>query len=64
MFQSIYTKITANIQKSLGKGSIWIIDSLIDHAISVSKYNPSTGNSCGKLPKGLDHLRKGLILKT
>ena len=64
VFQSIYTKITANIQKSLGKGSIWIIDSLIDHAISVSKYNPSTGNSCRKLPKGLDHLRKGLILKT
>ena len=61
MFQSIYTTIITNIQKSLGKGSGWIIDSVIDHTISISKYNPLAGNSYIKLPKELDHPRKGLI---
>ena len=37
VFQSIYTTITTNIQKSLGKGSGWIIDSVIYHTISTSK---------------------------
>ena len=35
LFQSIYTIITKNIQKSLGKGSGWIIDSVIDHMVSI-----------------------------
>ena len=38
-----------------------IIDSAIDHAISISKYNPLAGSSYIKLPKELDHPRKGLI---
>ena len=37
MFQSVYTTIKTNIQKSLGKGSGWIIDSVIDHTINISK---------------------------
>ena len=37
VFQSIYAKIITNIQKYLGKGSGWIIDSVIDHTISISK---------------------------
>ena len=61
MFQSIYTTIITNIQKSLGKGSGWIIDSVIDHTISISKYNPLAGNMYIKLPKELDHPRKRLI---
>ena len=61
VFQSIYTIIITNIQKSLGKGSGWIIDSVIDHTISISKYNPLAGSSYIKLPEELDHLRKGLI---
>ena len=61
VFQSIYTTVITNIQKSLGKGSGWIIDSVIDHTISISKYNPLAGNSYIKLPKELDHPRKGLI---
>ena len=61
VFQSIYTIIISNIQKSLGKGSGWIIDSVIDHTISISKYNPLAGSSYIKLPKELDHPRKGLI---
>ena len=28
--------------KCLGKGSGWITDSVIDHNINTSKYNPST----------------------
>ena len=34
VFQSIYTTIITNIQKYLGKGSGWIIDTVIDHTIS------------------------------
>ena len=37
------------------------MDSVIDHAISISKYNPLAGISYIKLPKELDHPRKGLI---
>ena len=62
VFQSsIYTTIITNIQKSLGKGSGWIIDSVIDHTISISKYTPLAGHSYIKLPKELDHPRKALI---
>ena len=34
-FKSIYTTIIENIRKSLGKGSGWIIDSVIDHILLV-----------------------------
>ena len=44
-FKSIYRIIITNIQKSSGKGSGWIIDSVIDHTISISKYNPLAGSS-------------------
>ena len=47
-----------NIQKSLGKGSGWIIDSVIEHNISISKYNPLAGSIYIKLLKELDHPRK------
>ena len=35
VFQSIYTTIVSNIHKSLRKDSGWIIDSVIDHTISI-----------------------------
>ena len=35
VFESIYTTIISSIQKSLGKGSDYIIDSVIDHTISI-----------------------------
>ena len=50
-----------NIQKSLGKGSGWIIDLIIDHTLSISKYNLLVGSSYIKLPKELDYPRIGLI---
>ena len=61
VFKSIYTTIIANIQKSSGKGLGWIVDSVIDHTSSISKYNLLVGKSYIKLPKELHHLRKGLI---
>ena len=60
-FKSIFATIIENIQKSLGRGCSWIIDSVINHTISISKYNPISGSSCIKLLKELDHPRKGLI---
>ena len=44
----------------MGQGFGWIIDSAIDHIVSISKYHPLAGSSYIKLPKELDHLRKGL----
>ena len=35
VFQSIYPTIITNMKKSLGKGSGWIIDLVIDHTISI-----------------------------
>ena len=58
--ESIYTIIITNIEKSLGRGSGWIIDLLIDYTISISKYNPLAGSSYIRLPKQLDHPRKGM----
>ena len=61
MFESIYSTVISNIQKSLGKGSGWIIDSVIDHDINISKYNPLVGRSYIKLPRELNHPKKDLI---
>ena len=44
MLKSIYTTITSNIKKYLGKGSGWIINSVFDHNISISKYNSLAGS--------------------
>ena len=61
VFNSIYITFISNKQKLLGKSSGWIIDLVIDHNISISKYNLLPGSSYLKLPKELDHPRKGLI---
>ena len=53
--ESIYTTIISNIQKTFRKRSSWIIDSVIDYIISISKYNPLAGNSYIELPKELNH---------
>ena len=61
MFQSICTTILSNKQKSLGNASGRIIDSVIDHTISISKHNLLAGSSYIKLLKELGHPRKELI---
>ena len=57
VFESVYSAIISNTQKSLRKGSGWIIDSIINHTIRISNYNPVAGSSYIKLPKELDHPR-------
>ena len=61
VFKSIYSRIISNIQKLRAKSSGWIIDSVLDHTISISKYNTLVGSSYIKLPKELQYPRKGLI---
>ena len=48
-------------QNYSGKDSGWISNLVINHAISISKYNPLAGHSYIKLPKELDHPRKDSI---
>ena len=43
------------MQKYLGKGLGWILDSFIDHDINISKYNPLASSNYLKLPKETDH---------
>ena len=45
VFESICSTIIWNIQKYLEEGSDWVIDSVIGHTISISKYNPLAGSS-------------------
>ena len=54
IFESIYTTVISNIQKSSGKGSSRIIDSVTEHNINISKYNPLAGSSYIKLQKRID----------
>ena len=51
-------RIIPNIQKSLRKRSGWIIDSVVNHNISISNYNPLAGSSYITLPEKLDRPRK------
>ena len=37
MFESVYIKFIWHIQKSLGKGSGWVIDLVIDNIINIWK---------------------------
>ena len=39
VFQSIYTTIISNIKNSLGKGSGWIFDLVINRTSSISRCN-------------------------
>ena len=52
-FESIYTTTISNLQNSSGKGSNWITDSVINHNINTSNYNPLAGSSYIKSPKEL-----------
>ena len=61
VFESIYGTIISKIQKFLRQDSGWIIDTVIDHKINISEYNPLAGSSFIILPKELNHPRKGLI---
>ena len=49
------------MKKSLGKGSGWITDLVIDDNINISKHILYAGSRYAKLPKVLGHPGKGLI---
>ena len=57
VFKSIYTTIMSYIQKCLVKSLGWIIDLVINHNISVSKYNPLAGSKYIKVLKDFDNPR-------
>ena len=61
VFEPIYHSIISEIQKILGKDSGWIILSVIDYNINISKYNSLASSSYINLPKKLDYPRKGII---
>ena len=58
VFQPISSTVTSNIQNSLGKSSGRIIDSVVNHTINISEYNPLAGSSYIRLPKELDNPKK------
>ena len=58
VFESVYTIIISNIQKSIRNGLGWIVDSVIDHSIDISNGKPLAGSSYTKLPNELDHPRR------
>ena len=43
--------------------SAWIIDSVMNYNINISKYNTLVGSSYIEFSKELDHPKKGLIFK-
>ena len=63
MCVSINSYYYYNKLKNLAKGWHWIIDSVLDHTISISEYSPLAGSGYIKLPNELDHPKKGLIFK-
>ena len=60
VFESIYITIISNIQNSLGKGSGWMIDSVIDHTVNISRHNPLAGSCYIKLPKKIRPPKKSV----
>ena len=52
----------SNLQRLLGKGLVWITDSVVDHTINISKYTPLSGSIYIKLLKELDRSKKVLLI--
>ena len=49
------------MQKNLGQDSGWIINSVLEHTINFSKYNPLAGINYIEFPKEKEHPKKGFI---
>ena len=62
VFGLICSTIISNIQKLLGKISGWVVDSVVDHTINISKYKRLRGSSFVKLPKELDYPKRRVWL--
>ena len=55
LLTSIYSTVIANIEKSLGQGGSFFLDSVADHNINISKWNVLAGSSYTKLPNKWEH---------
>ena len=44
-FESIYSMIISNVQKYFGKGLRWIVNSVADHTVHISKCKLLRGSS-------------------
>ena len=51
VFESIYSTVISNIQKTLRKELGWITDSVVYHAVNISKNKPFHGSSYMELLK-------------
>ena len=56
VIESIYSTIMNEIWKYQAEDSSWIVDSLIEQTMNISKYRHLTGSSYIKLPKEFHHL--------
>ena len=61
VFKSIYSNAISNMQKNLGQDSGWIINSVLQHTINFSKYNPLADINYIEFPKEKEHPKKGFI---
>ena len=62
LFESVYNAILSNIRECLGKTLAWIIDSAVSYSINISQHNPLSDSNYIKLPKELEHPKKGLLI--
>ena len=62
LFESVYNAILSNIRECLGKTLAWIIDLAVSYSINISQHNPLSDSNYIKLPKELEHPKKGLLI--
>ena len=62
LFESVYNAILSNIRECLGKTLAWITDSAVSYSINISQHNPLSDSNYIKLPKELEHPKKGLLI--
>ena len=62
VFESIYSTVKSKLDKFPGQGLSWVINSVIEHNINISKYDHLAGSNHIKLPKELHHSRKELVV--
>ena len=56
-----FQEIIYRLENSISHGSGWIVEEIISQYVNLSSYLPLSGSTYIKLPKELNHPRKGLI---
>ena len=57
----MYQLIMSRIQKQLGEGFVWLIESVGSHYINVAEYVPNGRSSYIELPEEVENSKKRLI---